>query len=453
MITALMRSSAFVVFISLISIGYNAKAQAPIDRYVKAGLENNLVLQQANHDYESAVFALRESVSLFFPKVDLMGDYTTGDGGRNIGLPVGDLLNPVYSTLNQLTATNNFPQIQNEEINFFPANFYDLKLRTTVAFYNSDLIQNRKMKAGIAQMKASEITAYKNELIYQIKSAYFRYLSSLKVVEIYKSSIEIAEESKRVNERLFANGKSLPAYVLKSESELASLRSQLAEADRNSDNARMYFNFLINASPDAVIDTTSAPAPETSYILSLLATPADISKRAELQQLKEASAIQESFLKMKKRYWHPRLNGFADFGSQASNFEFNDDSRYYLVGLQLNIPVFSAGANRFRYEQASISLENRKLENTYITNQLQLAASQARNTLQAMYSKYNSALKQLEAAGAYQHLISRGYKEGVNSFIESVDARNSFTNAALAVSVSQFQLMTAIASYEKELAQ
>ncbi|MBK8873309.1 MAG: hypothetical protein IPN13_05050 [Bacteroidetes bacterium] len=70
-----------------------------------------------------------------------------------------------------------------------------------------------------------------------------------------------------------------------------------------------------------------------------------------------------------------------------------------------------------------------------------------------MYSKYNAALKQLEAAAAYQHLISRGYREGVNSFIESVDARNSYTNAALAVSVSQFQLMTAIASYEKELAQ
>ncbi|MBK6641079.1 MAG: TolC family protein [Bacteroidetes bacterium] len=453
MITALIRRSILAVLIGLIASETPALAQTAIDRYVKIGLENNLVLQQRNQDYESAVLALRESRSLFFPKVDLMGDYTTGDGGRNIGLPVGDLLNPVYSTLNQLTATNNFPQIQNEEINFFPANFYDLKVRTTVAFYNSDLIQNRKIKSGIAEMKASEIASYKKELVYQIKSAYFRYLSSLKVVNVYKNSIELAEENKRVNERLFANGKSLPAYVLKSESELASLQSLLAEADRNSDNARMYFNFLINASPDATIDTITAPAPETSYILDLLAAPADISKRSELQQLKEASAIQENFLKMKKRYWHPRLNGFADFGSQASNFEFNNDSRYYLVGVQLNIPVFSAGANRFRYKQADISLANRKLENTYITNQLQLAASQARNTLQAMYSKYNAALKQLEAAAAYQHLISRGYREGVNSFIESVDARNSYTNAALAVSVSQFQLMTAIASYEKELAQ
>ena len=158
------------------------------------------------------------------------------------------------------------------------------------------------MKAGIAQMKASEITSYKNELIFQIKSAYFRYLSSLKVVNVYKNSIELAEENKRVNERLFANGKSLPAYVLKSESELASLQSLLAEADRNSDNARMYFNFLINASPDATIDTITAPAPETSYILDLLAAPADISKRAELKQLKEASAIQENFLFLQQMF-------------------------------------------------------------------------------------------------------------------------------------------------------
>ena len=128
MITALIRRSILAVLIGLIAAETPALAQTAIDRYVKIGLENNLVLQQRNQDYESAVSALRESGSLFFPKVDLMGDYTTGDGGRNIGLPVGDLLNPVYNTLNQLTATNNFQQIQNEEINFFSANFYDISV-------------------------------------------------------------------------------------------------------------------------------------------------------------------------------------------------------------------------------------------------------------------------------------------------------------------------------------
>jgi outer membrane protein len=44
----------------------------------------------------------------------------TGDGGRFFNIPVGDLLNPVYSTLNAITQLELFPQIENVNQNFFP---------------------------------------------------------------------------------------------------------------------------------------------------------------------------------------------------------------------------------------------------------------------------------------------------------------------------------------------
>ena len=76
----------------------------------------------------------------------------------------------------------------------------------------------------------------------------------------------------------------------------------------------------------------------------------------------------------------------------------------------------------------------------------------AKNAVENAYQSYQSSLKQLEAAQSYQRLIEKGYKEGVNTFIESIDARNQFTSAQLLVTINQYRLLSAKANYERETA-
>src|SRR4051812_36385732 len=77
-------------------------AQTVLDGYVEEGLKSNLILQQKNISYEQAQQALKIAKTYFMPSVNLLGDYTSGEGGRSIALPVGDLLNPVYASLNKM---------------------------------------------------------------------------------------------------------------------------------------------------------------------------------------------------------------------------------------------------------------------------------------------------------------------------------------------------------------
>src|SRR5688572_8604278 len=105
-------------------------AQPVLDTYVAEGLRSNVVLQQRNISLLQAENSLRIARSYFLPSVTLQGDYTSGKGGRSIDIPIGDLLNPVYSSLNQLTGSDAFPQVQNVSQNFFPHDFYDAKVRT-----------------------------------------------------------------------------------------------------------------------------------------------------------------------------------------------------------------------------------------------------------------------------------------------------------------------------------
>ncbi|MEI6050709.1 MAG: TolC family protein, partial [Bacteroidota bacterium] len=363
-------------------------AQKSLEKYIETGLKNNLVLQEKNISLEDALNALKTANSLFFPSIDFKGDYQSGGGGRSISIPVGDMLNPVYRTLNQLTSGNAFPDISNGETNFFPQNFYDLKVRTSLPIINSDLIYNRTIRKQQVIMQEYDVEIYKSELTMNIRVAYYNYLSAVRSIAIYDGALSLAREAKRMNQSLLDNGKSLKAYVLRSESEIQGLEAKRTSAQQQMKNARMYFNFILNINMDEVIDTTYIVSVDQKIVDQYLLNEASINNRTELKALDQSASIYQNVLKMNKAYWVPKLNGFLDLGTQASDWKFNTQSKYYFLGFQLDFPLFSAGKNRNRIKQSELGLKNQLINNTYTHNQIQLSADMARNSLMASYMNY-----------------------------------------------------------------
>src|SRR5687768_18561568 len=85
-----------------------AYAQTSLDNYIKTALSNNETIRQQQFLLTKSLYALKEAKSLFLPSVGFNATYTLADGGRTVDILVGDLVNPVYRTLNQLTVTANF---------------------------------------------------------------------------------------------------------------------------------------------------------------------------------------------------------------------------------------------------------------------------------------------------------------------------------------------------------
>ena len=74
------------------------------------------VLRVSNCNWKNPLYALKEAHALFLPNVSFGASYSKADGGRTIDLPLGDLLNPVYKSLNQLTGSTKFPNLQNKSV-------------------------------------------------------------------------------------------------------------------------------------------------------------------------------------------------------------------------------------------------------------------------------------------------------------------------------------------------
>lgn len=442
-------SKVSVCFFAFVVFCLNGKAQDNLlDGYIEEGLKNNLVLKQRNLSLDNALNALEQAKSFYKPSLDFQTLYTTAQGGREINVPVGDMLNPVYSTLNQMTGQNRFPQIKNERINFLPKNYYDARVRLSVPIINTDIKNNAQIQEKQSQIKGKEVEIYERELIKEIKTTYYNYLSAQKAADIYRNAVFLAEEGKRTNEKLIAAGKGLPAYVMRSETEIAQATAQKTTAELQCKTLQRYFNALLNREADAAIETDTSIRPLPPIDKKAITAK----NREELKSLDQAIALSQTLVRKNQQVFVPKLSGFADAGSQAEEMKFNDQSVYFMLGLQLTVPIFSGNRNKLKIQESRNEVEIIRLKRQSTEQQLDVSAEKAYNEVLAEKTNYETALKQLEMAGTYFRLITKGYASGVNTFIETVDARTQLTSAQIAASINYYRCLSAMAVLERETA-
>ncbi|MFN4005917.1 MAG: TolC family protein [Chitinophagaceae bacterium] len=422
-----------------------------VQRYVQQALQSNLALQQKHISVQQAALALQTAKSYFLPSVDFQAAYQSGRGGRAIDLPIGNLLNPVYNTLNQLTGSNRFPNVDNVETFFFPTNFYDVKVQTNVPIINKNIGFNQQIQQQQLAIKVTDANGYKRLLVQQVKTAYYDYIAATQAVDIYKAALVLAQEGKRTNEKLLNNGKSLPAYLLRAESEIAQVQAQLQTSIKQVENAAMYLNFLLNSPLNTPI---TIPDNLTVNVLAAQAAlqTGNLQQREELKMLQQAVQLQQTVVKMQQSFRTPKLNAFLQLGSQAELNNVSTRSAYYFGGLQLDVPIFNGKRNLHKIQQARYDVQQTETQLKSVTQQLAVTQNIASNDVKVALENYLAAQQQSKAAAAYQRLIEKGYKEGVSTFIETVDARTQLTNAQLLVSVQQFKLLSALAVLEREQA-
>jgi hypothetical protein len=103
--------------------------QHVLDEYVELALRENPSLLASKLVENERLIAVELAAANKRGQVDLKSDYILSVGGRGIDFPVGDLFNPTYATLNQLTGTEQFPtNLENVNTRFLPSNFHDTRV-------------------------------------------------------------------------------------------------------------------------------------------------------------------------------------------------------------------------------------------------------------------------------------------------------------------------------------
>lgn len=437
----------FLLLCNINAIGQSHHQQ--LDDYVAIAFAQNQGLKEQQFDLDKAMSALKEAQAMYLPTVSLLGSYTRSAGGRTIDVPVGDLVNPVYTALNQLTNSNKFPQLKNESFLLNPNNFYDAKLRTSLPLINAEIRYNKLIKQQLITSQQAAVNVYKRALVKDIKTAYYRYYQSLQRIATYNSATLLIKENIRENESMLRNGIRNGTALLRSKTEQEKNNAALIQAQHNMKNAKSYFNFLLNR---PLQDSILIENETVADIITAPDTSAGIGRREEIKQLRTMQQVYTLDYKLQKSGFIPKVNTFIDLGSQGFDFNINNKTRYYLWGVNLQWDIFTGGQRKYRAEQSRANVNSTIAQLDQTQQSLQLQLDQTYNNYQSAKAAYKSITAQLLFAGKYYNDQLKAYRAGQLLYLELVDAQDQLTNARLQMADAEANVQIALAELEREQA-
>jgi outer membrane protein len=106
-----------------------------------------------------------------------------------------------------------------------------------------------------------------------------------------------------------------------------------------------------------------------------------------------------------------------------------DMSPPHIVGLQMNIPVFSSGERRSRVRQAKIDLETTKNNKALLEEQLDIQFRQLQFNLKNAWENYETQKRNVEVSREVYLSLRRKFEQGMISGLELTTADSNYLQA------------------------
>ena len=408
-----------------------------LETYIEMGLRSNLALKQQEFSLGKILEALREAKGMFLPSVSIEARYSRAGGGRLIDVPIGDLVNPLQQTLNQLLILDGLPpvfpgNIPNQQIPFLRETEHDTKIRLVQPVFQPAVSFNRKVKKELTSIERARLAVFKRQLVMDIKTAYFTYLQTVEVQKLLDNTRELLAENLRISNSLFRHHKVTEEVVFRSEAELSKLERQRAEAEKNNRLAAAYFNFLLNRPWAAEIRVERYPGKPTvrDYSLETLTTQA-LQHRGEFRQLQGAIAAAGYTVGLHKSSSLPTVTAVVDWGFQGEKYRFSGSDDYWMGSLLFSWNLFRGGQDAAKKEQALY--EKKRLQTQYheLENQIRLEVMEAYHQLQVAQKALLSSEDTEQSQKQAFFIVSKKYEQGMVPQIEYLKARDDYTNAGI----------------------
>jgi len=442
-----------------------ATVEAGLREVLDDALAANLELRAGTATVEQRMAALDQARARYLPSIDFAGRYSVADGGRTIEFPVGDLLNPVYATLDQLLVASGqppqFPRVDNQSIPLLREHEQETKFALEQPLFEPRLGPSVAARREDLNRAQSGLVALRARVIRDVKHAYYQWLAGQQAVLVLEATLELAQANLDANESLYRNGKVTRDLVLRAEADLLEVEQQRLAAASRVRVAQSYVNLLRNAPlatpvPGAEIDAATVERFRERLVRRLAGRRPDtpqlqalaVDQRAELQGLDSAVAGSEALQDLARAAFKPRLLLGAEAGLQGDDYEWGEDSRYALASVVLRWNLFRGGADRAALREAKAVTAELVAARDLAAQRVRLEVEQAVEALEVAGASLDTAVKRVEAADGALRISSRKRDLGQINQAEFIDARRAMTDARLNLTRVRAEFLARIAELE-----
>lgn len=395
----------------------------PLGPLVQEALRANLVVEEARLAERRSAAEVREAVGRWLPRVALESRVSDVDGVQDLG----DLINPAYATLNDLTGTGAFPT----DLSLTLPQSHETYVRVTQPLLAEGL------RAGVSVARARHdaqrevLATTARRIAAAVQIAYLEAASARRVVEVNEAALALVRENERVAQRRLDAGSATPEAVLRARADRAEVEQQLAEAEQRHAAAARELNRVLRRPddapvvvlPDGIFDVPLEPDAEVAVAHAL-------AHREELAASDAGIRAASSAKRAATSRYLPAVSFAFDYGFTGSDLAFREDEDYWVASLVAQWEILDFGRPAAR-AAAALDVDRAKVAREDLEDRIRLEVRAAWDAARTARDAVATADVRLEASRRTFELVRRRWEEGAASPLELTDARTGFTSAEL----------------------
>ena len=447
-----MRNKRSLLLLLFIAFSYGISAQQDSTRTyqfslmeaIEFGLENNYQSQIAQKDVEIALKQKWEIIAQGLPQINGSVDYqnylkqpVTLLPAEITGGQPGTFTPVTFGTKQSMNATGTWNQL------IFDGS-YIVGIQSVKTLLQ--ISKNAKTKTDL-EIKKAIINAYGNVLLAE------------ESVDIIQSNVTNVQKNYNDTQKIFENGLTEQEDVEQLEITLLNLKNELARSKRMQGIAYDMLNLSMGLPVEnKVVLTDDLDELAMSYFdLSLLTETIPVEENIDYRIAKNSAESAEIQVKLQKAKALPTLTGFVNYGYQGFSQKFtflNNDQDYFsqsVLGVSLNIPIFSSGMRSSRTQQRELEYEQALLDLERTENDVKRQINTAKSEYEFSLENYQNASKNLELAERIENKNQVKFFEGIASSFELSEAQRQLYSAQQNYLQSMLQVITSKVELENLL--
>ncbi len=417
-----------LILVFLFSAGSFAQVNRPmtLDECIKTGMENSKTLKIAKYKVDAAEEKLKEVNTAYLPTLKFMGNYTRlskVDPFTVMGITIAPSILDNYTT----------------KLSLMQPLFTGGRISGT-----SDMMESNYEAAK------SDYNKEKDQLVYDVKNAFWSYYKSLENRKAIEENIKMVEAHLKDIENMMVLGLATNNDVLRVKVQLSNARLLLIDAKNNVEISMIGLNNVmgIPVNQDTKIEAKPNSPTTQTWDLDKLIKEA-IANRPEIKAMEYRIKMNESSITVSNASWFPQFSAGANYTYSKPNSRIfptvNEFKGTWDVGITMTYDLWNWRLTSHQTAQNKLNLEQALLSLGQIKDGISLEVNQVYLGLVRAKEKIPVADETVKQAEENYRVTSEKYKQGLVLNSDVIDAETSLLQAKInyTTSVVDYELMLA----------
>ncbi len=392
----------FTVFFIHVANAQEKTLQLSLKEAIEYALKNSYNTKIAKNDIKKAKEIVWETTAVGLPQVNARLDYQNFLKQPVSLLPAVafDNRESVVETVEEFFDINRATSPEVPE-GYIPV-IFGTKQNVNASVTLTQLLFDGSYLVGLQAsktfLKISKQAEEKTELLTReaVINAYGNVLVTEKSIEILMENIKILEKNYSDAQKIYENGFNEEEDVEQLEITLGNIKNQLNSAIRMKEIAYQMLNISLGNSINTELLLTDSleGLVEKNINLELIGKTFDFSNHIDFKISENDRETKRLMMKLEQSKALPSLTAFVNYGKQAFSDSFtflNNNQQWFdssLLGVSLNVPIFSSFSRKAKTAQAKIDLNNADIRLEETKQRLSLQAQKAKNEYQLSIENY-----------------------------------------------------------------